>query len=195
MLPARDGGGLLGVSTRERDLRETDRDGGVIREQDAGAPELPGRFVRAAEPELQLAEARVGPCLRLDVARTGGFGRHPHQLERAAQIALQLPRVADARVRRASGGDRDHAIERGEPFVVVAELDAPVADDALQRRVVRTTGGEAFGLGGGFGELVPRQRYRSKHALHRLIAGAEPLRRARDLLGAHRQRGVPVTRL
>ena len=130
------------------------------------------------------------PRLRFDVARARGFGRHPHEIERAAQIALQLPRVADARVRRRVGPDRDHAIERGEPLVVVAELDPPVADDPLQRRVVRTTGGETFGLGGGFGELVPRQQHRSENALDRLIPGTEPQRRTRDLFGAHRQRGV-----
>ena len=52
------------------------------------------------------------------------------------------------------------------------------------------SGGETFGLGGGFGELVPRQQHRSEDALHRLIPGTEPQRRTGDLLGAHRQRGV-----
>jgi hypothetical protein len=56
---------------------------------------------------------------------------------------------------------------------------------------VRTLGRETFGLRGGFGEFVPRQQHRAEHALYRFVSGIEPQRRTSDLLGAHRQRGVP----
>ena len=96
-------------------------------------PERAARGGLAAATELQLAEQ----CVRVGREGPGGAGGGDgagHRGGRAAEVAVQLAKVGDARVAAQVGVPADHALERALRGVVAAELDERVDEHGERRR-------------------------------------------------------------
>ena len=91
---------------------------------------------RRREPaagELELAELCLRPGVRLALVGRSVAGKEERRA-RAVEMAEQFPRIGDARIGGDAGLETRHRVERGECFVVAAELEQGVADDAVVPR-------------------------------------------------------------
>ena len=120
------------------------------------------RRIRAGEPRRRGGAARRG---RIPPARSASFAsstfaqaagsrwpgcrvrRELHRLPRASEVADQLARVRDTRIRGDARPERDHPLEGAERLLVAAELDQRVADDAVAAARSRARGAARGGRG------------------------------------------------
>ena len=166
-----------GVDAREAGDRER-----MIREGEGGVAILALGVGQASALEVQIAELRVVPGLRLGIVGARGVER-PSASAAARRRDRPAARARRRRGRRPrpTGGLRIIAIEGGERGVVLAELEVRVADDAVvpARRPARFARA-SLGGGDGIAEAMLRGEHGAQHPL-RLVA------RARGDRGAQRR--------
>ena len=147
----------------------------AIQREGMARKDMPGVRVRArgigqpAVREVQRSNLRVMPGQRFWVARARGLERHLHQVERTGEVALQFARVRHAGVRGGIRPQRQHAIERSEGPVVIAELQMRVADDPVRPRVVRAHLEAALGCANRVAEAMLGQEHGGEQAARLVV--------------------------
>ena len=165
------------VPTSPCHLREPCDRRDVRRIESLGEPVVVGGARDVAAVPLELPELILGPGpVRIGTRRSQ---RGAHRLHRAAHVALELPGVGDARVRRHVGLGVDHRLERSERRGVPPELDLRVADHAVHV----TVGGVEL-----HGALAPAQR--SGKVVSRGGQSAHPDVRAEVVVRLQRERAT-----
>ena len=202
-------GGELGLAERDDVLRQrealdrraeaTDRAGEVAaRGLDLRQPDLGRRMVRQHEQRLAIrdrgrAEVAAGELevaeQRLHVGRVLGrpaAGRDGelHRGNRAAQVAVQLAEVGDARVGREIGAAVDHLLQRAAGRAVAAELDERVDEDAVRLRDVGRGAAGRERVAQARAEVVARGLERGALGQRAGVARGEVERAAQDRVGA-----------
>src|SRR5438128_3731163 len=144
------------VAERADELRERDRVDGALLKRDRVAEVAASRLdlrerVEAVHVAGEAGESRAveraggaeSPRRPVDLAELHGgprgcFGlaggsveRESHRLDCAGDVAEQLARVPDSRIRGEARLQRPHSVERRECLAVAAELDEGIADDAV----------------------------------------------------------------
>src|SRR5262249_57430552 len=94
---------------------------------------LTPRLVEPALRPVELSELRLRPSERFGLADRG-IDREAHRACRAGDVAQQLARIRDTRVRADARPERNHRVEGRERLLVAAELDERVADHAVPLR-------------------------------------------------------------
>ena len=124
--------GLREVAARDGDGAEAGLGARVVREQRERVAELLGGRVGVARLEQERGQLHARPLRVLGRARARVDGA-AHEPRRARDVALQLARVAEARIGDEAGAQVAEAREGGEALVVAAELDRGVADHRERR--------------------------------------------------------------
>ena len=164
----------------------------VMRKREGGAFELPPRLAEPSILQQQIADLGVVPGLPFGIMGAGAVSGHAHALERTGQIARELEGVGDARIRGRARPQGAHAIERGERLLVVAQLEVPVADDAVVPCVARVHGARPPGFGNGVAKPMLRQQHGAEHPLRVVVVRPLGEECAQPRLRPHGGGGVVV---